>query len=55
MTVILLRHGRSTANTSHMLAGRTPGVELDEVGHVQAKNLLTRLTGLEIARSSGRR
>ncbi|TCN57914.1 putative phosphomutase (TIGR03848 family) [Rhodococcus sp. SMB37] len=49
MTVILLRHGRSTANTSHMLAGRTPGVELDEVGHVQAKNLLTRLTGLEIA------
>lgn len=48
MTVILLRHGRSTANTSHMLAGRTPGVELDEVGHVQAKNLLTRLTGLEI-------
>ncbi|MFD6856839.1 histidine phosphatase family protein [Rhodococcus sp. NPDC060090] len=49
MTVILLRHGRSTANTSHMLAGRTPGVELDEVGHVQAKNLLTRLEGLEIA------
>lgn len=49
MTVILLRHGRSTANTSHVLAGRTPGVELDEVGHVQAKNLVTRFTGLDIA------
>lgn len=48
MTVILLRHGRSTANTSHVLAGRTPGVELDEVGHIQAKNLVTRLSGLEI-------
>jgi len=49
MTVILLRHGRSTANTSHVLAGRTPGVELDEVGHVQAKNLVARFAGLEIA------
>ena len=49
MTVILLRHGRSTANTSHVLAGRTPGVELDEVGHIQAKNLVTRLAGLDIA------
>ncbi len=49
MTVILLRHGRSTANTSHVLAGRTPGVELDEVGNIQAKNLVTRLSGLEIA------
>lgn len=48
MTVILLRHGRSTANTSHVLAGRTPGVELDEVGHIQAKNLVTRFSGLEI-------
>ncbi|WP_241387584.1 histidine phosphatase family protein [Rhodococcus sp. CH91] len=48
MTVILLRHGRSTANTSHVLAGRTPGVELDELGHVQAKNLVARFAGLEI-------
>lgn len=48
MTVILLRHGRSTANTSHVLAGRTPGVELDEVGHVQAKNLVDRFAGLEL-------
>ncbi|MFZ2526097.1 MAG: histidine phosphatase family protein [Rhodococcus sp. (in: high G+C Gram-positive bacteria)] len=48
MTVILLRHGRSTANTSHVLAGRSPGVELDELGHIQAKGLIARLTGLEI-------
>ncbi|RDH12103.1 phosphoglycerate kinase, partial [Tsukamurella pulmonis] len=26
MTVILLRHGRSTANTSGVLAGRSEGV-----------------------------
>lgn len=49
MTVILLRHGRSTANTSRVLAGRTPGVELDEVGHIQAKGLVARLAGLAIA------
>lgn len=49
MTVILLRHGRSTANTARVLAGRTPGVELDEVGHIQAKGLVARLAGLTIA------
>lgn len=35
-TVILVRHGRTTANATGMLAGRTPGVLLDEVGRVQA-------------------
>ncbi len=35
-TVILVRHGRTTANASGMLAGRTPGVGLDEVGRDQA-------------------
>ena len=35
-TVLLVRHGRSVANTSGILAGRTPGVELDEVGLKQA-------------------
>lgn len=35
-TVLLVRHGRSTANTSGVLAGRTPGVQLDEVGQTQA-------------------
>lgn len=27
MTVILLRHGRSTSNTAHTLAGRSEGVD----------------------------
>ncbi|WP_461170846.1 MSMEG_4193 family putative phosphomutase [Arthrobacter sp. Z1-15] len=35
-TVILVRHGRTTANASGLLAGRTPGVELDQVGRDQA-------------------
>jgi len=35
-TVILVRHGRTTANASGVLAGRTPGVLLDDVGHHQA-------------------
>ena len=48
MTVILLRHGRSTANTAHTLAGRTPGVALDEVGLAQAQDLSTRLGGLPV-------
>lgn len=43
MTVILVRHGRSTANTSGVLAGRTPGVALDEKGVAQAAELTGRL------------
>ena len=42
-TVILVRHGRTTANVSGMLAGRTPGVELDDVGNSQAIRTATRL------------
>ncbi|WP_024796356.1 histidine phosphatase family protein [Tomitella biformata] len=49
MTVILLRHGRSTANTAATLAGRTPGVELDETGIAQALALVDRLGELPIA------
>lgn len=48
MTVILLRHGRSTSNTAHTLAGRTEGVELDEKGHDQARALPGRVKGLPI-------
>lgn len=48
MTVILLRHGRSTANTAATLAGRTPGVALDETGIAQAKALIGRLGELPI-------
>ena len=48
MTVILLRHGRSTSNTAHTLAGRTEGVELDEKGQAQAAALVDRVKGLPI-------
>ena len=48
MTVILLRHGRSTSNTAHTLAGRSEGVELDEKGTGQAAALVQRLEGLPI-------
>lgn len=48
MTVILLRHGRSTSNTAHTLAGRSEGVELDEKGFTQAADLPGRLEGLPI-------
>lgn len=48
MTVILLRHGRSTSNTSGVLAGRTEGVELDDLGRTQATQLVDRLDGLPI-------
>ncbi len=42
-TVILVRHGRSTANTSGVLAGRTPGVRLDVLGEAQAQALAARV------------
>lgn len=48
MTVILLRHGRSTANTALTLAGRTPGVSLDQTGRMQAQDLCHRLAGLPV-------
>jgi len=35
-TVILVRHGRTTANATGLLAGRTAGVDLDQVGRDQA-------------------
>lgn len=48
MTVILLRHGRSVSNTAHTLAGRSPGVDLDEKGLAQADELVERVAGLPI-------
>ncbi|GAA1938174.1 histidine phosphatase family protein [Amycolatopsis minnesotensis] len=48
-TVILLRHGRSTANGSGVLAGRTPKVGLDETGRAQAEALVERLAGIPVA------
>lgn len=48
-TVILLRHGRSSANAAGVLAGRTPGVELDDKGREQAEKVVERLAGVPIA------
>jgi len=48
MTVILLRHGRSTSNTAHVLAGRSEGVELDDKGRQQATDLVDRVAELPI-------
>ncbi|MEV0495130.1 histidine phosphatase family protein [Streptomyces atratus] len=48
-TLILVRHGRSTANTAGVLAGRTPGVALDERGVAQAAALPGRLASLPLA------
>ncbi|MGW5030267.1 histidine phosphatase family protein [Streptomyces nigra] len=48
-TLILVRHGRSTANTEGVLAGWTPGVALDERGAAQAAALPGRLAALPIA------
>ncbi|MGH3774336.1 MAG: histidine phosphatase family protein [Pseudonocardiaceae bacterium] len=48
-TLILLRHGRSTANVAGVLAGRTPGVALDEHGRVEAEALIERLAQLPLA------
>jgi probable phosphomutase (TIGR03848 family) len=48
MTVILLRHGRSTSNTAHTLAGRTEGVDLDDKGQQQAQAVAERLKELPI-------
>ncbi|MEZ0447387.1 MSMEG_4193 family putative phosphomutase [Cellulomonas sp. ICMP 17802] len=42
-TVILVRHGRSTANVAGILTGRAAGVELDDVGRGQAARAAERL------------
>ncbi|MCX2925851.1 histidine phosphatase family protein [Streptomyces sp. NEAU-W12] len=47
-TLLLVRHGRSTANTEGLLAGRTPGVALDERGTAQAAALPGRLAALPL-------
>ena len=39
MRLVIVRHGRSTANADGVLAGRTAGVHLDETGRQQAEAL----------------
>jgi probable phosphomutase (TIGR03848 family) len=48
-TVLLVRHGRTDANASGVLAGWTPGVHLDEKGRGQAAALGARLSGVPLA------
>jgi probable phosphomutase (TIGR03848 family) len=48
-TLILLRHGKSTANGAGVLAGRSPGVGLDDTGAAQAARLVERLAGVPLA------
>lgn len=47
-TVLLVRHGRSAANSNGVLAGRSAGVDLDEGGQQQVAATGRRLAGLPI-------
>jgi probable phosphomutase (TIGR03848 family) len=47
-TVLLIRHGRTSANTAGVLAGRSSGVVLDEVGHQQAAEVAARVAGVPL-------
>lgn len=47
-TVLLIRHGRTAANASGVLAGRSPGVEIDEVGRAQATATAERLAPIPL-------
>ena len=48
-TVLLIRHGRTTANSAGTLAGWTPGVQLDDVGHDQVSALGARIAAVPLA------
>ncbi len=43
-TVILIRHGRTNANVTGVLAGRSAGVDLDDIGRGQATRTAERLS-----------
>ena len=47
-TVLLIRHGRTSANTAGLLAGRASGIELDAAGVQQAADLASRLAGVPL-------
>jgi probable phosphomutase (TIGR03848 family) len=48
-TVLLLRHGRTTANAGGILAGWTPGVQLDEKGIAQVQAVGERFAKVPLA------
>jgi probable phosphomutase (TIGR03848 family) len=47
-TVILVRHGRTTANATGVLAGRAAGVDLDKTGRDQAALTADRLAAVPL-------
>ncbi len=51
-TVLLVRHGRTAANTSGVLAGWTPGIGLDDHGRAQVEALGDRIAsaGVTVSR-----
>ncbi|MCC2593213.1 histidine phosphatase family protein [Tessaracoccus sp. OS52] len=49
--LVLIRHGRSSANAQGVLAGRAEGVELDQTGIDQARKLGELLRQVELAGS----
>lgn len=48
-TVLLVRHGKTTANDAGVLAGWTEGVSLDETGQAQVRALAGRLAAVPLA------
>ncbi|MGN6781923.1 MAG: MSMEG_4193 family putative phosphomutase, partial [Marmoricola sp.] len=49
--VILARHGRTGANASGVLAGRSAGVHLDDTGRDQVRSAAERLEGVPLVRA----
>ena len=47
-TVLLVRHGRTSANTAGVLAGRSSGVGLDERGHEQVVSVGERIAAVPV-------
>ena len=47
--MLLIRHGRTTANADGTLAGWTPGVHLDDTGRAQVSRLAARLSDVPLA------
>jgi probable phosphomutase (TIGR03848 family) len=48
-TVLLIRHGENEWTESHKLAGRTPGVHLNDYGRLQAQALSQRLAQVKLS------
>ncbi|WP_347030972.1 histidine phosphatase family protein [Brevibacterium paucivorans] len=52
VTIILLRHGESTANVQRVLAGRLAGVELTDRGREQVAKVAQELPSIDVIRHS---